>query len=166
MQKEHSQWYIVQHSHFLIARHSVCNSLQFFQWLVMLQCSGQSYSSSVSQIIAFEAVVGTTRHKHLTRKFSVFCCHGNDNFSSPEHWYCARWLDNWHWCCHSNRTWLCHITGIENWFVDFSGVKDACHRPCSVETMSRKRWKHSALCLPKLFAHLSIPGKHYCMWMM
>ena len=40
-----------------IARHLVHNSLQFFQWLVMLQCSGQSYGSSASQIIVSEAAV-------------------------------------------------------------------------------------------------------------
>ena len=44
--------------------------------------------------------------------------------------------------------------------VDFSSVKDACHRPSSVKTMTRKRLKHSALRLQKLFARLSIPGKH------
>ena len=59
----------VQCSHFLIERHSVWNSLQFFQWLVMLQCCGQSYGSSVSQLIESEAVV---RYKHTTtNKFNV-----------------------------------------------------------------------------------------------
>ena len=38
-------------------RHSVWNLLQLFQRIVMLQCSGQSYSSNGSQSIVFEAVV-------------------------------------------------------------------------------------------------------------
>ena len=33
------------------------HSLKFFQWLIILQCSGQSYGSSVSQTIVSEAVV-------------------------------------------------------------------------------------------------------------
>ena len=33
------------------------NSLQFFQWLVNLQCPGQSYGSSVSKVIGSEATV-------------------------------------------------------------------------------------------------------------
>ena len=40
-----------------MVRHSVYNSLQFFQWLVILQCSGQSYGSSGSQVIGSEATV-------------------------------------------------------------------------------------------------------------
>ena len=38
-----------------IVRHSVYNSLQFFQLLVMFQCSGHGYGSSGSQIIVTEA---------------------------------------------------------------------------------------------------------------
>ena len=58
----HSQWKYSQPLHFLIGRHSVYNSLQFFQWLVMFQCSGQSYGSSVCQTIVSEAAV--IRHEH------------------------------------------------------------------------------------------------------
>ena len=64
--------HIVQCSLFLIARHSVWNSLQFIQWLVMLQCSGQSYGSSVRQWIVPEAVVRYNQKKYsTTRKFNV-----------------------------------------------------------------------------------------------
>ena len=44
-----------------ISWHSVYNSLQSFQWLVMVQCSGQSYGSSVCQIIGSEATVHGVR---------------------------------------------------------------------------------------------------------
>ena len=37
--------------------HSVYNSLQFFQRLVMLQWYGESYDSSVSQTIVSEAAM-------------------------------------------------------------------------------------------------------------
>ena len=59
VQGDHSQWFheYCSISCFLVARHSVCNSLQLFQWLVVLQSCGQNYSSSVSQLIACEAVV-------------------------------------------------------------------------------------------------------------
>ena len=43
--------------HFPIRRHSVYNPLQFFQWLVMFQCSAQLYGSSVCQTIVSEATV-------------------------------------------------------------------------------------------------------------
>ena len=55
--------HIYQPSQFLIVRHAVYNSLQFFQGLVILQCSGQSYGSSVSQVIVSEA---TVRCNHMT----------------------------------------------------------------------------------------------------
>ena len=77
----------VQCSHFLIERHSVWNSLQFFQWLVMLQCSGQSYGSSVSQLIEAEAVA---RYKHTTTNkfnFSVAMAMMAPHHHSS-HWYC------------------------------------------------------------------------------
>ena len=77
----------VQCSHFLIERHSVWNSLQFFQWLVMLQCSGQSYGSSVSQLIESEAVV---RYKHTTtNKFNVSVAMAMiAPHHQSSHWYC------------------------------------------------------------------------------
>ena len=77
----------VQCSHFLIERHSVWNSLQFFQWLVMLQCSGQSYGSSVSQWIESEAVV---RYKHTTtNKFNVSVAMAMiAPHHQSSHWYC------------------------------------------------------------------------------
>ena len=40
-----------------MVRHSVYNSLQFFQGLVILQCSGQNYGFSVSQAVVSEATV-------------------------------------------------------------------------------------------------------------
>ena len=74
-----------QCSLFLIARHSVCNSLQFFQWLVMLQCCGQNYGFSVSQLILSEAIVGYNQSQtHHNKQISSFCCHGNNNSPSPE----------------------------------------------------------------------------------
>ena len=45
-----------------IVRHSVYNSLQFFQWLVMLQYSCQSYSSKCSETIVSEAEVADINH--------------------------------------------------------------------------------------------------------
>ena len=77
----------VQCSHFLIERHSVWNSLQFFQWLVMLQCCGQSYGSSVSQLIESEAVV---RYKHTTtNKFNVSVAMAMiAPHHQSSHWYC------------------------------------------------------------------------------
>ena len=42
--------------------HSAYNSLQFFQWLVMLQYSCQSYSSKCSETIVSEAEVADINH--------------------------------------------------------------------------------------------------------
>ena len=76
----------MQLSWFLIARHSGYNLLQFFQWLVMLQCSGQSCGSSGSQIIVSEAAVEynqtDTLELDLHKQIPYFCCYGNDNSSS------------------------------------------------------------------------------------
>ena len=103
----------------LIARHSVCNSLQFFQWLVMLQCCGQNSGSSVSQSIASEAVVGYNQTQiHHNKQISSFCCHGNDNSSSPEHWYCpagkttqetCNFMDASPCMCHIQCTCMFHV---------------------------------------------------------
>ena len=43
-----------------IMRYSICNSLQFFERLVLLQCFGQSYNSSVSHTSVCETTVGYT----------------------------------------------------------------------------------------------------------
>ena len=51
-----AQLYVLFNLRFLTTRYSVSNSLQFFQRF-MLQCSGQSYGSSVSKIIVTEATV-------------------------------------------------------------------------------------------------------------
>ena len=52
---------------------TVYNSLQFFQWLVMLQCSGQNYGSSGSQTIVSEAVVRYNQTRtYLVRSTSSF----------------------------------------------------------------------------------------------
>ena len=42
---------------FLLEHQSVTNSLQFFQWLVLLKCPGENYGSSGSKTIGFEATV-------------------------------------------------------------------------------------------------------------
>ena len=55
----------VQPSQFLVARHSVHNSLQFFQWLVFLKRYGQSYGSSVSQIITSNTADMNTLELHV-----------------------------------------------------------------------------------------------------
>ena len=57
----------------------------------MLQCSGQSYGSSVSQTIASEAAIEyedmntlqLDSHFHI-KQSPCFCCYGNDNSSPPE----------------------------------------------------------------------------------
>ena len=85
---------IVQCSHFLTGRHSVYNLLQFFQWLVLFQCSGQSYGYRVSQTIVSEAAVGYTDMNtlELDPQFHIKqipCCHVA--MTTPHHqrrqWY-------------------------------------------------------------------------------
>ena len=48
VQGDYSQWHIVQYSHFLPARHSVCNSLQFFQWRCLQQFLHNSFAERFS----------------------------------------------------------------------------------------------------------------------
>ena len=102
-------------------------SLQFFQWLVMLQCSDQSYGSSVSQIIVTEAIVAdmnifqSDAHKtifmfcslwqwqFLNTSGTVLASIGNDTAklkpcTSDYQCLSVWWLVNWHCCSHSNRT--------------------------------------------------------------
>ena len=76
---------------FLTTKHSVYNSLQFFQWCVVFQCSGQSYGSSGSKITFSEAAMGYADMNILEvesqfhiKQIPCFCCYGNDNSSPPE----------------------------------------------------------------------------------
>ena len=60
---------ILQHLQLSSEHQSLYNSLQFFQWLVLLQCSCQSYDSSVSQTTVSEAAVEYFQTwTHLTHK--------------------------------------------------------------------------------------------------
>ena len=81
------KWHNVQCSLFLITRDSVCNSLQFFQWLVVLQYSGQSYGYIVSQMIVSETVVGYNRTQTHHNKFQVSVAMAITPHHQSSHWY-------------------------------------------------------------------------------
>ena len=80
----------------LIACHSVYNSLQSFKWLVILQCSRQSYGSSVCQFIASEAAVQTLTHLSQTHIKQTLCFCVVANY--PD-------LNALYWGCHRNKIW-------------------------------------------------------------
>ena len=61
---------------------------------------------------------------------------------------------------------ICFITLTSAKYADFSCMKDACHWPCSVRTMTRERQRYSDLYLQELSTRLCIPAKHCSTWLM
>ena len=72
----------------LLEHQSVSNSLQFFQWLVLLQCTGKNYGSSDSKTIGSEAEgMITLNTPDLSYHNKCFCCYGNDHHQRSQWWH-------------------------------------------------------------------------------
>ena len=60
---------------------------------------------------------------------------------------------------------ICFVTLTSVRHADFSCIKDACHWPRSLQTMTRERRMYSVLRLQELSMCSSIPGKRCSTWM-
>ena len=60
---------------------------------------------------------------------------------------------------------ICSVTLTSARYADFSRIKDACHWPRSVWTMTKERQRYSALRLQKLCTRSCIPAKDCSTWL-
>ena len=60
---------------------------------------------------------------------------------------------------------ICSVTLTSARYADFSRMKDACHWPRSVWTMTKERQRYSALRLQELCTRSCIPAKHCSTWL-
>ena len=61
---------------------------------------------------------------------------------------------------------ICSITLTSARYANFSCIKDACHWPHSVWSVTKEQWRYSALRLQELSTCSCIPAKHCNTWLM